>query len=198
MSVQLRVTRNWSTSQPFPWSRSRTVNIRPQLKETGPSRNQKTNLAGENSAKPKAAYLFNPYQPLGQHLTNQTIWQLFEQNPYLEYKVENDQVYVVSDGADLSFIVPKERNIPEQYPLKKGDRLASAFRLLGWAFLGLAPAGLGTLIFAPLAVWRALPVYLHQPSTQADRVRSVIVLGIAGGLLGIAFILNYLLLLHFQ
>lgn len=151
----------------------------------------------ETSISPQQVHFLDPDHPFGQPMTDQMVWRLLAQDPYLEYKCENDQVYVISNGADLSLIVPKDRNAPEPYPVGRADNFAPAFRLLGWAFLGLSLAGLGTLLFAPLAVLQALQVYLKQPLSRADQTRLTVVLIIAAGLLGIAFNLNLLLLRYF-
>jgi hypothetical protein len=142
------------------------------------------------------AYSFDERSPFGKSLTPSGVWRLLEQDPSLEYKVENERVYVLSNGADLSLIVPKYRNIPEPYPGEMPGPLRLAFRLLVWAFLGLAPAGLGTLILAPLAAARAMRLYFEQPLSRANRVRVAIVLALAGGLLAVAVVLSYLFLLR--
>lgn len=111
--------------------------------------------------------------------------------------MENEQVYVISDGADSSLIIPKDRNIPERYTPKSQSPLDKAFVLLGLAFLGLALAGLGTLIFAPLAIIQAGRLYRGQPASQVDHIRLAIVLIIAALLLGGALNLIYLFYLHF-
>jgi hypothetical protein len=142
------------------------------------------------------AYFFSPNQPLGQPLNRYTTWGLLRQDPQLEYQVENDRVYVVSTGADISLIVPKDWNTPESYLPSASAPLASAFRYLGLAFLGLSLAGLGTLVFAPLAIGLALRIYTTRRLERADRIRVGIVLALAGALLGVALALNFLLLRH--
>jgi hypothetical protein len=144
----------------------------------------------------KGAYYFDPDHPLGQSLSYERAWNLLKQNPWLEYKVENDQVYVLSNGAELSLIVPKDRDLPEHYPSKGASLVKPAFRWLGLALLGLPPAGLGTLVFAPLAVWHVWQISRRAPLDQADRVRVAVILIVAAGLLGLALALNYLLFLH--
>ncbi len=144
----------------------------------------------------RPAYFFDPQNPLGQFLTDKTIWTLLKQNPRLEYKVENEQVYVISDGADSSFVIPKDRNIPEAYIPKSQRPLDKAFVMLGWAFLGLALAGLGTLIFAPLAIIQAWRIYQNELVSRMDQTRMAIVLIIAAILLMAALSIVYLFYLH--
>jgi hypothetical protein len=144
------------------------------------------------------AYFFEPENPVGQFLTDKTIWTLLRQDPRLEYKVENEQVYVISDGADCSLVVPKDRNIPEIYSPRNQRPLDKAFVMLGWAFLGLALAGIGTLIFVPLAIVQALRMlFTGRPVNRVDRIRIVIVMINAAILLILALSLIYLFYLHF-
>jgi hypothetical protein len=141
-------------------------------------------------------HFLNPHHQAGKRLSYESIWRLLEKNPFLAYKGENHGAYVVSDGTDLMVMVPKDRAISEPYPPREARPLALAFRLLGWALLGLSLAGIGALIFAPLAALRALQIYLQGPLSQADQIRVAVILITAGGVLSIAFILNFLLLLH--
>ena len=113
---------------------------------------------------------------------------------YLRYETEDDQVYVLSDGSAALLTVPKNRDTPEPSLGQQSQPLAPAFRLLGLAFLGLAPAGLGTLVLAPLAALWAIALLLTRPLSRADRIRVLIVLGIAAALLGLAIPLSRLFL----
>ena len=151
----------------------------------------------------KLAYLSRvhnlaPYHSAGRRLTYTVIWQFLEKEPYLEYKAENNTLYMVSNGNDIAFTVPKDRNVPETYPAEEVAPLHSAFRWLGWAILGLAPAGLGALIFAPLAVLCVLQAFLTYRLDQADQIRAALILVIAGILLIMGLILNFLLIIHFM
>jgi len=145
---------------------------------------------------PKEAYYFDPDHPFGQSLSYERAWNLLKQNPWLEYEVENDQVYVLSSGAELSLIVPKDRDLPERYLAEGASLVKPAFRWLGLALLGLPPAGLGTLVFVLLAVWHVWQVSKRSTLDQADRVRAAVILTVAAGLLSLALALNYLLFLH--
>ncbi len=81
----------------------------------------------------------------------------------LIYQRENDQVYVLSDGSETHLVVPKNRTMPASFFYSQARPLTPAFRLLGLAVLGLAPAGLGTLLLAPLAVLWTVYVAFTQP-----------------------------------
>jgi hypothetical protein len=115
---------------------------------------------------------------------------------YLRYEGEDDQVYILSDGGEAPLIVHKNRDTPEPSLGQRPQPLAPAFRLLGVAVLGLAPAGLCTLVLAPLAMLWAIALLLTQPLSRADRIRVLIVLGIAAALLGLAIPLSRLFLVR--
>lgn len=142
-------------------------------------------------------HVLDPKNPLGRQLTYQALGRLLKQEPFLAYKDENDQLYLIRNGQDLSLTVPKDRAIPEPYPLSTPKPLTMAFYLLGWATLGLALAGLGALIFAPLAALWAMQVYLSGRLNPGDGVRISIIFLLAGALLILAFLLVFLFFIHF-
>jgi len=117
-----------------------------------------------------------------------------KEDVFLKYQDEDDQVYVLSDGDNGRVIVPKNRNVPERFRQQQMQPLTPAFRLLMMAILGLAPAGLGTLVLAPLAaLWTVYACLTHQMA-RADRIRAALVLGIVAVLLGLAIPLSMVFL----
>jgi hypothetical protein len=114
----------------------------------------------------------------------------------LRYEGEDDQSYWVSasDGACLT--ISKNRRVPQPFQYKPLEPLTPAFRLLAWAFVGLAPAGLGTLVLAPLAALWALRILITRPLSLRDQKRVMIVCGIAILLLGIAIPMTRLLFIR--
>jgi len=112
----------------------------------------------------------------------------------LRYEGEDDQSYSVSgtDGARLT--VPKNRNVPKPFLDQPPQPLTPAFRLLAAPFVGLAPAGLGALVLAPLAALWALAMLITRSLTRDDRIRVMVVWGIAAGLLGLAIPMSALFL----
>jgi hypothetical protein len=106
------------------------------------------------------------------------------------YEGEDTKSFLVSDPNGARFNVPKNR-IPQE-PLLESSRqtLKPAFRLLALAFLGLAPAGLGTLVLAPLAAVWALAILITRPLAWSERLRVYLVWGIAAVLLGISIPLS--------
>jgi len=97
----------------------------------------------------------------------------------LTYSREDLHSYFIVDRDGSTVRVPKNRAVDARV----SHPLSAAFRILAAAFLGLAPAGLGTLLLAPLAVLLTVPVLLRRPADRADRVRIAVVWGIAAGLL---------------
>jgi hypothetical protein len=90
--------------------------------------------------------------------------------------------------------VPKNRAIPKPFIDQPSQPLTPAFHLLAAAFVGLAPAGLGTLVLAPLAALWALAMLITRPLTRDDRVRVLAVWGVSAGLLGLAIPMSALFL----
>lgn len=112
----------------------------------------------------------------------------------LRYEGEDDRSYFVSDAGGTRLTVPKNRSVPK--PFIDQQPLTPAIRLLGWAFVGLAPAGLGTLVLAPLAALWALAVLVARPLNRGDRIRVIAVWGIAAGLLGLAIPVSRMFLMR--
>ena len=117
-----------------------------------------------------------------------------ERTLILMYSGEDDQFILVTGRNGASLSVPKNRNV-EKHPVDHSSKkLTPAFRLLALAFLGLAPAGLGTLVLAPLAALWALVIWVTHPLPRPDTLRVVIIWGLAAGLLAIAIPLSRLFL----
>ncbi len=116
----------------------------------------------------------------------------------LKYEGEDDQSFFVSSANSAHLTIPKNRSIPSPFVDQPAHPLTPAFRLLTWAFVGLAPAGLGTLVLAPAAALWALAMILTRPLIRADRIRVFVVWGIAALLLGIAIPVSTLVLAHFH
>jgi hypothetical protein len=110
-----------------------------------------------------------------------------EQTLNLRYKGEDDQSYWASASDGTCVTIPKNRRIPQPFHDKTLEPLTPAFRLLALAFVGLAPAGLGTLVLAPLAVLWAMLILITRPLSSRDKKRVMIVCGIAVVMLWIAF-----------
>lgn len=121
--------------------------------------------------------------------------QLLAQDPFLLYLGETDEQYHVRTGAELELQVPKGRARPEPYPTPRPIWLQRAYRWLGLALFGLLLAGLGAMVFASLAALAALRLNFT-PISRADRVRSLVVLLLAGGLWLGGLLLAVIFLMH--
>jgi len=116
-----------------------------------------------------------------------------EQSACLRYESEDEQVYFLSGRDGTRLQVPKNRKDAEFVREPSSAAFSPAYRLLVAAFLGLAPAGLGTLVFAPLAMLWTIVIVLRFPLIRADRIRFAVVWLVAAVLLALAVPLS----LHF-
>jgi hypothetical protein len=114
----------------------------------------------------------------------------------VKYEGENDLAFLVSDRNRVQWSVPKNRDVPEPLLDRSAQPLRPVFRLLGLAFLGLAPAGLGTLVLAPLAALWALALAISHPLSRENAIRVVVVWTLAAVMLAIAIPLCKLFLAH--
>lgn len=112
----------------------------------------------------------------------------------LTYEREEEHAYILSNSSEALLVVSKNRALPESFRQARPRPLSPSFRLLALALLGLAPAGLGTLVLAPLAMLWTILVCLTRPLDKADRIRAAIIMGVSAILLGLAFPLGLLFL----
>ena len=122
--------------------------------------------------------------------------ELLDKNPYLAYLEETDDLYRVA-STDHVLTIPKKRAPVEAYPPEKprSGPLASAYRWLNVAIVGLLLAGIGAVIFAPLA---ALAAVRAQKSVQShsEQVSSIVALIAAFGLFILGVLFSLLFVLH--
>jgi hypothetical protein len=121
-----------------------------------------------------------------------------DEAPGIRYLSEDDQSYFVSGNNGPRLTVPKRRAVPGAAIGRSSSPMAPVFRLLLAGFLGLAPAGLGALVLAPLAALWALAIFFTRRLERADRIRLMAVLGMAAGLLAIAIPMSLLFLARFS
>jgi len=122
--------------------------------------------------------------------------ELLDKNPYLAYLEETDNLYRVA-STDHVLTIPKKRAPVESYPPEKppSGPLASAYRWLNVAIVGLLLAGIGAVIFAPLAALAA--VRAHQSGqSHSEQVSSTVVLIAAFGLFIVGVLFSLLFILH--
>jgi hypothetical protein len=126
-----------------------------------------------------------------------TLKDLLDRNPFLRYLEETDDLYRVMNAERMVLIIPKQRapvNPPPPEQPQTGP-LQVAEGLLIVAVAGLLVAGLGTVIFAPIAALAAIRAHQAQRS-QAERDRAAILVVAAFGLFIIGFLFSLLFLLH--
>jgi hypothetical protein len=104
----------------------------------------------------------------------------------LTYAGEDDGSLFVSTPDGTVLRLSKNRSVAQSFADKQPQPLNSVFRLLALAFVGLAPAGLGALVLAPLATLWALAILITRHLSKGDRVRVRVVWGIAILLFGLA------------
>lgn len=123
------------------------------------------------------------------------IKELLDKDPFLAYVEETEALYRVMHKNNLVLVIPKKRAPVNPSPREEPGPLKPAYQLLLIATLGLLLAGIGTLIFAPLAALAALQI---GPSlrTPAERVSSTIVLILASLLFLVGLAFGILFLLH--
>ncbi len=139
----------------------------------------------------------HPDDPAVREMIYQQVKEVIDRDPYLEYHAENTHSYRVIDRAQQVLIVPKERAVPEPYPVKRPEPFRMANRYLVFGILGLALSGLGAVIFAPFAVRYALRA-LSESKSPADQVRAAVVAILAMLFFGAGLALAFLLYLHIR
>jgi hypothetical protein len=122
--------------------------------------------------------------------------ELLDKNPYLAYLEESDELYRVA-STDHVLSIPKKRAPVESYPPEKtaSGPLTSAYRWLNLAILGLSLAGIGAVVFAPLAALAA--IHAHQSvQSHSEQVSSTVVLMVASALFIVGVLFSLLFVLH--
>jgi hypothetical protein len=124
-----------------------------------------------------------------------TIKEWLDRDPFLAYLEETEELYRATNADHMVLSIQKRRAPVESSLPQASIRLKAAYRWLVIAIIGLMFAGIGTLIFAPLA---ALAAMLAGPSLQSrsDRLNSTIVLFLAIILFLIGSIFSLLFVLH--
>jgi hypothetical protein len=136
----------------------------------------------------------NPANDIARKRLYEAMERQLRQDAFLAYVGETRDFYYVRTATNLRFAHPKDRAQPEPVaPPKLPAR--TAFRWLGWALVGLPPAGLGTLLCAPMAALAAIRLLAGHPS-PVDRRRGWVVLGSASILWLFALVFIGLLILH--
>jgi len=125
----------------------------------------------------------------------QTMQQILRKDAFLAYQNETNDHYTIRTFSKFEFIHPKDRALPDIFPRQEQPPAQKAMTWLGWSLVGLIPAGLGTLVCAPLAFLAAIQLLLQEDS-PADRRRAWVVMGSAAVLWLIALLFLLILILH--
>jgi hypothetical protein len=138
----------------------------------------------------------DPDNPLAKRSTYNALLEKLHKDPFLAYIEETEKAYHVYSKDNLFLVIPKDRSIPETYPPKRSKPLLKAYRSLALAVMGLALAGLGTLLFAPNAIRLAFGA-LFKPVESGDRRRAGMVIILSLFLLVVAVFFGWLFVAHF-
>jgi hypothetical protein len=140
------------------------------------------------------AVLINPNNFDARQQLHDLMQRQLRLDAFLRYDSETIDLYAVRTRNDRLLIQPKDRAPFEIYPPTEQLPSHIALRWLIWSLIGLLPAGLGTLICAPIAMSKARP--LLRGKTRADRARGQFIFLGALLLLVVAIFFIFLLLLH--
>jgi disulfide bond formation protein DsbB len=137
----------------------------------------------------------NPQDAAARQALYETMQQMLRKDAFLAYENETNDHYTVRTFAEFQFVHPKDRAMPELFPRLEQASSQKAINWLGWSLVGLIPAGLGTLVCAPLAMFAAIKLLLEKNSLS-DRRRAWVVLGSGIVLWLIALVFLMILILH--
>jgi len=141
------------------------------------------------------ALMLNPSSSVARRGLYEALHGLLRQDAFVVYLAETEDIYHIGAHANLTLAHPKDRAIPEPFPPSMLPPTRDAFRWLGWAIIGLIPAGLGTLVCAPVAILAAIRL-LRSPTSRVDRRRAWLVVWGAAAMWLLAALLVQILILH--
>ncbi len=190
----------------------------PSLEETQPSRRRQTDDPSDWAGRAQVETLLHkartapdsdqalayvqravdlvPDDPRVQSTVQLNLFDKLSSDAFLAYLAETDRRYVISFRDSRPISVPKARNDPEPYPPKHRTEAERAMRMMWWMIIGLAPAGLVTIILSPLALRHGIRS-LRRESQDPEQHRlawTAIFMALILGALGVFF--SALLLLH--
>lgn len=129
------------------------------------------------------------------HVAFFAVKELLDKDPFLAYLEETEALYRVINKNHMVLTVPKKRALDNTAPSERPRPLKAAYRLLMLAILGLLLAGIGTLVFAPLATLAALGAGSALRS-RSERVSATVILILSILLFLIGAIFGTLFVLH--
>ena len=120
---------------------------------------------------------------------------LLEQEPFLAYIEETEDLYRIRSGLEFEMDIPKFRAAPEPYPAPQPQVLKSAYRWLAISMAGLILGGIGASLFAPVAAFKAFSLR-DKPLSQSERARSRAALAAAIMVWLVAIPIDVIFVLH--
>lgn len=124
-----------------------------------------------------------------------TLIELLDKDPYLAYVEETGELYRVMNGNHMVVSIRKKRAADDTSSSERSSQLKAANRWLMMAILGLMLAGIGTLIFAPLAALNAIQAG-QSVQSRSDQINSTIVLIVAILLFIVGTVFSILFVFH--
>ena len=131
------------------------------------------------------------------NITFFTLKELLDKNPFLAYLEETEALYRVMNANHMVLSISKKRLPDNSTAPERSPQLAGAYRLLVMALLGLMAAGIGTLLFAPLAALSAIQVGTSSRSYK-ERISSTVIFVLALILFVIGSVFSVLFVLHLR
>jgi hypothetical protein len=129
------------------------------------------------------------------HVAFSAVKELLDRDPFLAYLEETEALYRVINKNNQVVVIPKKRAAANLSVPERPGPLKTAYRLLVMAMFGLLLAGVGTLIFAPLAALAALGAGASLRS-RSERVSSMVILILASLLFLLGLVFAILFALH--
>ncbi len=117
----------------------------------------------------------NPTNKVASQLLYESLLLKLKEDPFLAYEGETENFYKILDRAKFHFLHPKNRKAAPPYPPATHSKKHSPQFWLKWSLVGLIPAGLGTLIFAPLAFFSAVK-HLGGSNDKSEKRRAWMVI----------------------
>ena len=137
----------------------------------------------------------NPANGFARRALHACMQQLLTRDARLAYRGETSTLYQLRTPAQFEFTHPKDREPLDPYPPVQASSADTVYRWLKWSVIGLIPAGVGTILLAPVAIVGAV-TRLRHPLGQSDTRRMWAAI-FCGAVLWIAALaLVFLLALH--
>lgn len=140
------------------------------------------------------ALALDPEHPLAVSQMTEAVRGRLAEDPSLAYVAEDDHLYLVRAASGHDLAVPKNR-FASTTDLTESPILRRSRRWLACALVGLLPAGLGTLVCAPVAGVLATLAILQTRVTLERRRAVEVIVGAALLFVG-SLALVILLLMH--